>query len=307
MGAEIPDGAFVVARAILNSSLWTMRAEDCKVAVTLIGLANWKERKWFDGKLNVSIKRGQLIRSLDDMAASCHVSLQVLRTSLKNLEKCGFLTRQSTQRYTIITIPKYDKYQDLTRYADKEWPKDLTRSLTDDQLIPNTSLTNGQHMLNNKQEGIRRMNKGKKGEEAPSDFPDDATASSTDEIRAYATSVGIYAASDSQFDSIVNGLVIQGYTLKSLAPVMDLNKGKDILKIDFGAGPPRPTYSEISREEDVSKVELWLDGWIEQSPRPFETRIGNRWYVQTPEGNYKYSRERTEYWVAEYGKGNGNG
>lgn len=118
MAAEIPDGAFVVARAIFNSSLWTMRPEDCKLAVTCLGIANWKPKKWFDGEKDIMIQRGQFVRSLDDLAEASRLTKKTLRTSLQHLLNCGFLARNRAQTYVLYTIPKYSHYQDLTKYSD---------------------------------------------------------------------------------------------------------------------------------------------------------------------------------------------
>lgn len=118
MGAEIPDGAVVVARAIVNSSLWEMRPPDCKVAITCIVLANRKPKKWFDGQREITIERGQFVRSREQMVEACKLPLQVVRTSLEHLEVTNFLTRFSTQTYTKYTLPKYEHYQDLTKYSD---------------------------------------------------------------------------------------------------------------------------------------------------------------------------------------------
>ena len=73
MGAEIPDGAVIVARAIVNSSLWKMRAEDRVVAVTCLAIANKKAKKWFDGQKQIVIERGQFVRSRQEMAKELHV------------------------------------------------------------------------------------------------------------------------------------------------------------------------------------------------------------------------------------------
>lgn len=129
MAAEIPEGAVVVARAILNSSLWTMRVQDRVVAMTCIALCNFKDRDWFDGQEWVTIKRGQFVRSRKNLATACNVSVQTLRTSLKRLEKersggeIPFLTRKVTRRYTLYTLPKYEFYQDLKHYSDSANPK----------------------------------------------------------------------------------------------------------------------------------------------------------------------------------------
>lgn len=129
MGAEIPDGAVIVARAIVNSSLWEMRLEDRVVAITCLAIANKKPKKWFDGVKDVMIERGQFVRSREQMAKACRMPLQRVRTSLENLEKSEFLTRDLTRAYTIYTIPKYQHYQDLTKYSDSGVVKP-TRNLT---------------------------------------------------------------------------------------------------------------------------------------------------------------------------------
>lgn len=164
MGAEIQDGAVLIARAIFNSSLWTMRPQDRIVAVTCIALCNWKPAKWFDGKQEVVIQRGQFVRSLKHIAEAAHLSLQTVRTSLQNLQNTGFLTRKSTSRWTLITLPKYDFYQDLSKYSDSANTKSNTRPTRDQHAI-NKRPTNGQHAPNNKQEGKERE-QGKEGDEA---------------------------------------------------------------------------------------------------------------------------------------------
>lgn len=163
MAAEIPDGAVLIARAIFNSSLWTMRDQDRILAITLIGIANWQDRKWFDGEREIVIKRGELVRSLDDLAEAARLSVQKVRTSLSHLEKTGFLTRKPTRRYTHITLCKYDFYQNMSNYSDTVSNRQLTR----DQHDTNTTLTDVQHDPNNKQEGEERE-EGKNGRPMPS-------------------------------------------------------------------------------------------------------------------------------------------
>jgi hypothetical protein len=118
MPAEIPDGAVIVARAILNSSLWTMRPQDCKVAITCIALCNWTPRKWWDGKQEITIERGQFVRSWNGLAKASCLTKKQIRTSVLHLQNTGFLARKSAGRYSIFTLPKYLHYQDLTKYSD---------------------------------------------------------------------------------------------------------------------------------------------------------------------------------------------
>jgi hypothetical protein len=153
MAAEIPDGAVLVARAILNSSLWTMRPEDRILAITCLCQANWKPAKWFDGCSEILIRRGEFVTSMDKLVTAGGLTQQTVRTSLRNLENCGFLTRRSTRRYTVIFIPKYAHYQDLTKYYSKPTNGDLTQTPTLSQHSPNKQTPKIQHSPNNKQEG----------------------------------------------------------------------------------------------------------------------------------------------------------
>ncbi len=121
------------------------------MAITCIALANWKDAKWFDGEREITILRGQFVRSREDFANSCGLSLQKTRTALKHLEKTGFLTRFSTSRYMLFTLPKYGFYQSLANYSDSANPTSNPQ-LTRPQPAPNPRLTSAQPAPNHKQE-----------------------------------------------------------------------------------------------------------------------------------------------------------
>lgn len=69
--------------------------------------ANFKDKEWH----GITIKRGQLVTSLDALSRETHLSTQKLRTCLSNLEKTGEINKQTTNKYTMITVCKYDTYQ----------------------------------------------------------------------------------------------------------------------------------------------------------------------------------------------------
>jgi len=148
MAAEIPDGAVLVARAILNSSLWTQRMPDRILAITCICVANWRPRKiWFDGH-QIEVGRGQFIRSIQQLAEASRLTVQNVRSSLNHLISTGFLTRIPKGQSYLYTVSKYDKYQDLTKYADSEWQTDNKGSNKEANKAP----TRHQQGTNNKQE-----------------------------------------------------------------------------------------------------------------------------------------------------------
>ena len=164
---EIEDGFFLVARKIVHSSLNSTRPEDFKLAINLIALANWTDQKWYDGykKEEIFIRRGQYITSIRKLSGIVHMSEQIIRTSLARLNKSSFLTQESTQGYTKITLCNYDRYQFVGNYANT----DSNECLTNDQRIPNKYLTNAQQQYNkgNKGNKDKHVNKGSTGTQSP--------------------------------------------------------------------------------------------------------------------------------------------
>ena len=91
--------------------------------------ANWKEGK-FQGR---EIKRGQFVTSLPQLAEETQLSIQQIRTALKHLKSTGELTDESTTKYRIVTVSKYDKYQCINRQDNSQ--------ATDNQQTTNRQLT----------------------------------------------------------------------------------------------------------------------------------------------------------------------
>lgn len=108
----IPSGYIKLHRAALDSWLWTLPAEQLKVALTVLALANWKPGSTVSGGVRVDVPRGSVMTSLDALATRAGVSKKTVRTSLSNLERLGFLARTAAQRYTLISIVNYETYQD---------------------------------------------------------------------------------------------------------------------------------------------------------------------------------------------------
>lgn len=58
------------------------------------------------------IKRGQCLTSLKRIHENTGLTYQQIRTSLSKLEKSGEINKQTTNKYSIITIEKYNDYQE---------------------------------------------------------------------------------------------------------------------------------------------------------------------------------------------------
>lgn len=98
-------------RRVLDSWLWDMPAEQGKVALTLLMMANWKEGQTFSSGKLVTVKRGQVMTSIQAISTQSRVSFKTVRTSLKNLEAAGYLASTATNRFRLITILNYAKHQ----------------------------------------------------------------------------------------------------------------------------------------------------------------------------------------------------
>lgn len=73
----------------------------------LLLTVNYEEKKW----RGQTIKAGQIITSLAHLSEQTMLSARNIRTSIEKLEKTGELTRQTTNRFTILTLVKWDEYQ----------------------------------------------------------------------------------------------------------------------------------------------------------------------------------------------------
>lgn len=79
--------------------------------IDLLMLANFADGQAFLKGQVVQIKRGQLIRSLDALAADWGWSVKKVRTFLTLLNRLNMATAEGTPQGTLITIENYDAYQ----------------------------------------------------------------------------------------------------------------------------------------------------------------------------------------------------
>ena len=136
-------GFIVLNREILD---WEWYA-DIKTKVLFLHLlltANYKEQRW-QGKV---IGKGELITSIAHLATETGLSQQNIRTSLNKLKSTGEITVRSTNRYTLICVVNWDKYQDFDTEDNKQNNEPL-----------NKQLTINQQTTNNKQQRNKETNK----------------------------------------------------------------------------------------------------------------------------------------------------
>lgn len=96
-------------------------------------MANYQQANWY-GK---TIERGSFITSIEELSQQTGLTVQNTRTALKKLISTGEITKKSTNKYTVITVVNYDKFQSVEKTAtDKS-----THTLTNEQQTANKQLT----------------------------------------------------------------------------------------------------------------------------------------------------------------------
>lgn len=97
--------------------------------VNLILMANFSPSDW----KGMRIERGQLVTGRKALSVQTGLSEQMIRTSLNHLKNTGEITIKSTNKFSLITVVNYEKFQ-----SDADEP---TNRLTSSQPAANQQLT----------------------------------------------------------------------------------------------------------------------------------------------------------------------
>ena len=102
----------------------------------LIVMANHKDQEW----KGIMIKRGQLVTGRFVLSKQTGISQRSIRTCLARLEQTGEIVVKSTNKFSIVTICKYDDYQDKKRASDQQATS--KRPASDQQATTNNNENN---------------------------------------------------------------------------------------------------------------------------------------------------------------------
>ena len=105
-------GWIKIHRALLDHWCAT-EPEALAVWVRMLCEANHEEKTTLIHGQLVTVKRGQLIFGLEKFSSRSGVSVKKLRRIVEMLVSDGMLGRQIMQRFSVITITCYEKYQEL--------------------------------------------------------------------------------------------------------------------------------------------------------------------------------------------------
>lgn len=86
---------------------WFDKPEMVQLFIWMLLNANYTDKKW----RGIEVKRGQLIVTSPMIQEALNLSEQRTKTCIQRLKSTGEITTKSTNKYTIVTICNYDRYQ----------------------------------------------------------------------------------------------------------------------------------------------------------------------------------------------------
>lgn len=125
-----------IHRQFLNWE-WFNKSEAVHLFMYLLLKANHTQGTWQGNTIN----KGQFITSYGKISSDTGISIQTIRTLLKKFEKTNEINTQTTNKFTLITICKYETYQSEE--------KSINKQVTSNQQTTNKQLTTNK---NNKEE-----------------------------------------------------------------------------------------------------------------------------------------------------------
>jgi len=137
--------------------------------------ANYQETKW----KNEVIPIGAFITSAEKLGAEIGLSRQQIRRAFFNLQTTNEITIKSTNKYTIVYVQNWAKYQIDAVDGNQQKNKQKTPNSTNKQPTNNQQTTTDKEIKKERIEEIKKSTKGDMGADAPFYHP------TLEEVRAY--------------------------------------------------------------------------------------------------------------------------
>ena len=108
--------------------------------------ANYKDGRF----MGHEIKRGQIVTGRKALSIQTGLSEQSVRTSIERLKSTSELTTKSTNKFSIITLCNYNKYQNDETGTNQQSNQQSNQHLTSNQPAINQQLTTSKECKNDK-------------------------------------------------------------------------------------------------------------------------------------------------------------
>lgn len=107
---------FIKLHRKLQEWEWYNKSEMVHLFIHLLINANSKDKPW----QKIVVKRGQLVTGFSSLSEKTGISIRTLRTCFERLKSTGELSVKTTNKYSVVTICKYDDYNDSISKTDKQ-------------------------------------------------------------------------------------------------------------------------------------------------------------------------------------------
>lgn len=148
------DNAYIYLRKKILDWQWYNDTPTRSVFIHCLLRASWKDAEY----KGIKYGRGQLIDSNEKIAEDLGISIQNVKTAIKHLKRSGELTSLKIGKNRIITVVKYDMYQQPN-------------------LMPNLELTSNQPESNLKVTSYKEIKEDKEVKEVKKELSDDNSSS----------------------------------------------------------------------------------------------------------------------------------
>lgn len=154
---------------------WFEKAEMVQLFLYFLLSANYKDNTW----RGVKVKRGELLTSREKISKDLGLTERQVRTCLNRLQTTGEITIKATNRYSIITICKYEEYQ-----SDKiDMRPQNDQQTTDRATCETTTLTEEQNNIS-KETSLKRGKEIGAAAAAPTSVSDETKAAKLEKLPA---------------------------------------------------------------------------------------------------------------------------
>ena len=145
--ALIQDGFIFMWRCFRRTSFYT-KPLTAHLALHLLLEACHEEQKFIFNNQEMILHKGQILTGIHKLTKSSGLTTQNVRTSLKILTNCRFLTIKSTNKFSIITICNYSSYQKNGEHCNIL----LNKPVTNQQQTSNKPVTTYKNVKNVKKQ-----------------------------------------------------------------------------------------------------------------------------------------------------------
>ena len=118
-----------------------------RLFIHLLLKANYTVNKW----QGLEIMRSELVTSVDQLSSATQLTKQQTRTALKKLKSTNEITIRSTNKFTIIRVQNYEKYQEEPKSVECMDNKQITNKQQTNN-IPITTLKESKKLRKKEEE-----------------------------------------------------------------------------------------------------------------------------------------------------------